>query len=83
MSISNVAPWYEVMRNNGDGSYSPLRFRTRKEANLYRNFCIKNDPEALDGDAEVWKVDPTCPTFFDDADTLIQDWKDLEGSMNE
>lgn len=77
MSNGNVAPWYEVMCNNGDGSYRPLRFRTMQEALEYTVFFQVHDPEVLDSDAEVWEIDPTCPTFFDSAAELIQDWKDV------
>lgn len=63
--------WYEVAEDYGDGTCGVSRFRTREEAQAYRDFC-ESDPNWLcDGDGSpVVEVDTESKWFF-----LDDDWK--------
>lgn len=62
--------WYEFTSDNGDGSYSKMRFRTREEANAAKDWLEENDPYFMgDGDG-VESVDTDSDSFFDTLDAI-------------
>lgn len=69
--------WWEFTQDNGDGSYSKLRFRTEEEAKAAKNWLEEN-VEWWDGDGEgISKVDTDSPFFFDS----LEDLKDNYGPV--
>lgn len=57
--------WYEFTQNNGDGSYSMLRFKTKEEAENTLNWLDENGSYwRRDGDG-VSEVDTDSEYFWD------------------
>lgn len=57
--------WYEFTQDNGDGSYSKLRFKTKEEATKTLNWLEENSPHWVgDGDG-VDEVDTESNWFWD------------------
>ena len=64
--------WWEFTQDNGDGSYSKLRFRTKKEAVEALDWLTKNS-EYWQGDGEGVEVVDTDSSYFWDS---LEDLKD-------
>lgn len=63
--------WYEFSRDNGDGSYSKLRFRSKEEAQEALDWLEENDPYFLgDGDG-IDEVDTDLSSFWDSLDDIV------------
>jgi len=62
--------WFEFTQDNGDGSYSKLRFRTEKEADEALEWLVEND-EHWQGDGDgVCEVDTDSPYFWDSLEDI-------------
>jgi len=62
--------WFEFTQDNGDGSYSKLRFKTKEEAYEALAWLEENDPYWVgDGDG-VESVDTDSDYFWDTLDEL-------------
>ena len=62
--------WYEFTQDNGDGSYSKLRFRTEKEADETLEWLVEND-EYWQGDGDgVCEVDTESDYFCDSLEDI-------------
>ena len=65
--------WYEFTQDNGDGSFSKLRFKTREEADEALDWLNTFDPYFIgDGDG-VEEVDTEVAWFFDSLEELKED----------
>lgn len=63
--------WYEFSRDNGDGSYSKLRFRSKEEAQKALDWLEEYDPDFLgDGDG-VDEVDTDSSWFWESFDNIV------------
>ncbi len=62
--------WYEFTQDNGDGSYSKLRFRTEKEADEALEWLVEND-EYWQGDGDgVCEVDTESSYFWNSLEDI-------------
>lgn len=62
--------WFGFTEDNGDGSFSKRRFRTREEAVEARDWLEENDKWFLgDGDG-VTEIDTESAWFFDSLDEI-------------
>jgi hypothetical protein len=60
--------WYEVSEGLGDGTSAQRRFRTRDEAQAWRDSMEDDDLFECDGDGSpVEEVNTDSPYFFYDA----------------
>lgn len=63
--------WWEFTRDNGDGSYSKLRFKSEEEAVKALDWLQENDPYWIgDGDG-VDQVDTDSKWFWDTFEEII------------
>lgn len=65
--------WYEFMRDNGDGSYSSMRFKTREEAQEALDFLETTKYFTSDGDG-VNKVDTDSGWFWSTLEEIKEDY---------
>jgi hypothetical protein len=68
--------WYEFTQDNGDGSYSKLRFKTREEADEALNWLEENARYWTgDGDG-VNAVDTESGYFWDSLEEIKENYGD-------
>jgi hypothetical protein len=68
--------WFEFTQDNGDGSYSKLRFKTREEADEAFNWLQENDRYWVgDGDG-VNTVDTESGYFWSSLEDLKETYGD-------
>lgn len=66
--------WWEFTQDNGDGSYSKLRFKTKEEADEALKWLEKNNEFWVgDGDG-VDEVDTESGMFWDTLDDVKECW---------
>lgn len=65
--------WYEFTQDNGDGSYSKLRFKTEKEAKAALKWLEKQSWWQGDGDG-VDVVDTDSEWFWNSLESLKKDY---------
>lgn len=62
--------WYEFTQDNGDGSFSKLRFKTKEEAEVALDW-LENNHSYWQGDGDgVYEVDTDSNWFFDSLEGL-------------
>lgn len=66
--------WYEFTKDNGDGSYSKMRFRTKEEAEQALDW-LENNYKYWQGDGDgVSCVDTDSGYFWDSLDNIKKEW---------
>ena len=65
--------WYEFLQDNGDGSYSKRRFRTKEEAEEALEY-LENTPWWAGGYDGVNVVDTESEWFFDSLEDLKRNY---------
>lgn len=65
--------WYEFSQDNGDGSYSKRRFRTKEEAEEALEYLESTDWWVGDGDG-VSVVDTESKWFFHSLEDIKRDY---------
>ena len=66
--------WYEFTQDNGDGSYSKMRFKTREEAEDALDWLETKSWWQGDGDG-VGVVDTDYTWFFTSLESLKEDYE--------
>ena len=64
--------WYEFTKDNGDGSYSKMRFKTKEEAEEALDWLEEQSWWQGDGDG-IAVVDTDSKWFWDSLESLKED----------
>jgi len=64
--------WYEFAEDNGDGSFSKLRFKTKEEAEKALKWLENNTYFTSDGGG-VDQIDTSSKWFFDSFDNIVKE----------
>lgn len=67
--------WYEFSDDCGDGTTRRMRFRTREEAQVARDFLEETGSFLQDGDGSpVEEVDTDCEYFYDNIEDIKEQY---------
>ena len=72
--MENKMKWYEFTQDNGDGSYSKMRFKTEEEAKEALKWLRKKSWWQGGGDG-VDEVDTDSEWFWDSLESIKEDYE--------